>query len=71
MFKALKTEVANFAIIIVVSFVMVKNKESLNIGGCLGTLVKLIYFSVLFTLDILKGDVLLFLAYYRMDNLYL
>ena len=65
------------------AFVLANNKEHLNMDGCLwyfggirwmvvyGTLVEYVHLSMLHTLDILiKKNVLLFLAYYRMNNLY-
>ena len=63
--KALKTKVDNF------SMVLANNKENLNMDGCLwyfggiSSSLKAVYFG-----HTNKKNVLLFLAYYRMDNLY-
>ena len=68
-FKALKTKVDNFSM--VGAFVLANNKENLNMDGCLwyfggiSSFLKAVYFG-----HINKKYVFLFLAYYRMDNLY-
>ena len=52
------------------AFVLANNKENLNMDGCLwyfggtGSSLKAVYFGQT------NKNVLLFLAYYRMDNLY-
>ena len=69
MFKALKTKADNFSM--VGAFVLANNKENLNMDGCLwyfggiSSFLKAVYFG-----HTNKKNVLLFLAYYRMDNLY-
>ena len=69
MFKALKTKADNFSM--VGAFVLANNKENLNMDDCLwyfggiSSFLKAVYF------DIRIKNVLLFLAYYRMDNSYL
>ena len=68
MFKAVKMKVDNFSM--ESAFVLANNKENLNMDGCLwyfgGTdsSLKAVYFGHT------NKNVLLFLAYYRMDNLY-
>ena len=70
MFKALKTKVDNFSM--VGAFVLANNKENLNMDGCLwyfggmSSSLKAVYFEHAKK----KKNVLLFPAYYRMDNLY-
>ena len=71
MFKALKTKADNFSM--VGAFVLANNKENLNMDGCLwyfGGISSFLKAVSVYTLDILIKNVLLFLAYYRMDNLY-
>ena len=69
MFKALKTKVDNFSV--VGAFVLANNKENLNMDGCLwyfrgiSSSLKAVYFGGT------NKNLLLFLAYYKMDNLYL
>ena len=68
MFKALKMKVDNFSM--EGAFVLANNKENLNMDGCLwyfggtGSSLKAVYFGHT------NKNVLLFLEYYRMDNLY-
>ena len=69
MFKALKTKADNFSM--VGAFVLANSKENLNMDGCLwyfggiSSFLKAVYFG-----HTNKKNVLLFLAYYGMDNLY-
>ena len=66
MFKALKTKVDNFSM--VGAFVLANNKENFNTDGCvwyfggISSSLKAVYFG--------QTNLLLFLANYRMDNLY-
>ena len=73
-FKALKTKADNFSM--VGAFVLANNRENLNMDGCLwyfggiSSFLKAVYFGHTNKKCTSVSGVLLFLAYYRMDNLY-